>query len=540
MNSEKQTPSPSRLVESLRDTGYSHQAAFADIVDNCIAANATNITIDISQDFMGNDVSVAFYDNGDGMSVDELKNAMRYGSDKRPSPKSLGKFGMGLKTASTSFCRRLSVISIKNKIPSIRVWDIDEIIDQDEWILLEPNLDEYSDYLEKLEALTDGYGTVVIWTRVDRLIINNGTDYIQKAMDTIIAEISQHLSATFGKFLIGIDNFNNTQADEYTNPEVTIMLNDLLIEGWNPNGLFLNKNANDDRVISDIKTREVPLVHDDKVTTSQYTINGFVLPRKQDLTGEEEEQLRYTNYNQGFYIYRENRLIYGGGWPHNLFAEDPHLTLLRVVLDFDYELDEYFEIDIRKSKVNFNPKMREELKKILAPWKNEANKRYRGERSVEPLVDPNHSNSSRVIQRTVIDYNQNIIKRISEDGNSVILENKFGEIEVKLNKSQEDSKMYVLNATTLDGNILWSCESDEQGNTIVILNQEHEFYKRFYYGKSNNIMVQAMDSVFWSLANAELKSNDDKTRKNFEEMRFLVSQNLSFLAKELPNIECLN
>ena len=122
MISEKQIPSPSRLVESLRDTGYSHQAAFADIVDNCIAANASNVVIDITQDFMGNDLSVAFYDNGEGMSVDELKNAMRYGSDKRPSPKSLGKFGMGLKTASTAFCRRLSVISIKDNVPSIRVW----------------------------------------------------------------------------------------------------------------------------------------------------------------------------------------------------------------------------------------------------------------------------------------------------------------------------------------------------------------------------------------------------------------------------------
>ncbi|MDA7440717.1 ATP-binding protein [Candidatus Pseudothioglobus singularis] len=540
MISEKQIPSPSRLVESLRDTGYSHQAAFADIVDNCIAANASNVVIDITQDFMGNDLSVAFYDNGEGMSVDELKNAMRYGSDKRPSPKSLGKFGMGLKTASTAFCRRLSVISIKDNVPSIRVWDIDEIIDQDEWVLLEPNLEDYSNYLEKLKTLTDGSGTVVIWTRVDRLITNNGTDYIQKAMDTIIAEISQHLSATFGKFLIGVDNFNNTKADEFTQPEVTITVNDLVIEGWNPNGLYLNENAIDDRVISTIKTREVPLVSDDEVTTSKYTINGLVLPRKQDLSGEEEDQLRYTNYNQGFYIYRENRLIYGGGWPHKLFAEDPHLTLLRVVLDFDHELDEYFEIDIRKSKVNFNPKMREELKKILGPWKNEASKRYRGERADEPVSDPNHSNSSKVIQRTVIDYNQNKIKRISDDGNSVILENQFGEIEVKLNKSQEGSKMYVLNAATLDGNILWSSESDELGNTIVILNQEHEFYRRFYCGKSNNIMVQAMDSVFWSLANAELKSNDDKTRKNFEEMRFLVSQNLSFLAKELPAIECLN
>jgi len=186
MNSEQQIPSPSRLVESLRDTGYSYQAAFADIVDNSIAANASNISIDISKDFMGNDVTVAFYDDGDGMNLDELKNAMKYGSDRRPSPKSLGKFGMGLKTASTAFCRRLAVISMRDSEPNIRVWDIDEIIEQDDWILIEPDATEYQEYLDKLKSISGSSGTAVVWTKVDRLLTNAGTDFIQQAMDIIV------------------------------------------------------------------------------------------------------------------------------------------------------------------------------------------------------------------------------------------------------------------------------------------------------------------------------------------------------------------
>ena len=110
MNQEKELteddfrPSAGRLVESLRDTGYSREAAFADILDNAIAANATRIAIELQ--YMYGEFRVTITDNGDGMSEVDLKNAMRYGSDRRPNPKSLGKFGMGLKTASTAFCRR--------------------------------------------------------------------------------------------------------------------------------------------------------------------------------------------------------------------------------------------------------------------------------------------------------------------------------------------------------------------------------------------------------------------------------------------------
>lgn len=532
MQFEEQIPSPSRLVESLRDTGYSYEAAFADIVDNSIAANANRVEIDIEEDFMGNEVTVAFYDNGDGMSETELKNAMKYGSEKRSSPKSLGKFGMGLKTASTAFCRRLTVISIKNKEANARTWDVDKIIEEDSWLLIEPDLKDFSKQYNKLKEFCENSGTVVIWSKVDRLLTNSGTDFINKATDTIIKDLKQHLSAVFGKFLIGIDNFDNTKSDTYSKPDVELYINSKRLKGWNPSGFHLNDHKTDNKVLRDARVQKVIK----KGREFDYKITGYVLPRKQNLSSEEEEDLRFTNYNQGFYIYRENRLVFGGGWPHRLFSQDPHLNLLRVVLDFDHNLDDYFEIDIRKSKINFPVKMREELKKLLGPWKNEANRRYRGEQNI---VDPNnekkvdHSQASKAIERTVVDLEKNKIIRIGDGGQSVILKNKFGEIEVQLHKYDPSSLVYVVGASQLEGGLLWDYKSDEEGNTIVILNQNHEFYKRFYE-QANSVMVQAMDSVFWSLANSGIKSNSDLAKKNLEEMRFVVSENLSFLAKELP------
>ena len=125
-------PTPSRLVGGLRDTGYTLEASFADIVDNSIAAEATKIDIQIYREIDGG-LRVVIADNGEGMDLSTLLGAMRYGSPKRKSPKSLGKFGMGLKTASTAFCRKLTVISQKNKERHARTWDIDEIIRLDQW-----------------------------------------------------------------------------------------------------------------------------------------------------------------------------------------------------------------------------------------------------------------------------------------------------------------------------------------------------------------------------------------------------------------------
>ena len=118
-------PDPERVIVGLRDTGYELNTAIADIVDNSIAANASAVQLWLAADMKGN-IRLLIVDNGDGMDRQGLLNAMQYGSKARPSRASLGKYGLGLKTASTAFCKRLSVISRANgTTPAMMAtWDL--------------------------------------------------------------------------------------------------------------------------------------------------------------------------------------------------------------------------------------------------------------------------------------------------------------------------------------------------------------------------------------------------------------------------------
>ena len=133
-NAVELVPDPSRLIESLRDTGYEFNTALADIVDNSVAAWAERVDVTIEMTFDG-EVVIRVADDGSGMDAEGLLNAMRYGSSHRDDPASLGKFGMGLKTASTAFCRQLSLISRSDSSSETRriVWDLDHVAKVGRW-----------------------------------------------------------------------------------------------------------------------------------------------------------------------------------------------------------------------------------------------------------------------------------------------------------------------------------------------------------------------------------------------------------------------
>lgn len=537
-------PSPSRLVESLRDTGYSYQAAFADIVDNSIAAGANQIEIDIKESIYGGEITVAFYDNGSGIDEYEIVNAMRYGSEKRPSPKSLGKFGMGLKTASTSFCKKLTVISKSNEKLSARCWDIETIKNRDKWILLTPTLEEYAGHLEKLAKVSGGAsGTVVVWEEVDRLINNSGTDYTAQAIDHLIKEIREHLSATFGKFLIGLSSFNNMAPKTPSYPDIKILVNGEPLIGWDPTGKFLNSIEEPDRVLIEKGSHTVTLYSEGINRTSKFELNGYVLPNKNKMSDDELKAVRFGNDNQGFYIYRENRLIFGGGWPHRLFSQDSHLNLLRVELNFDHQLDDYFEIDIRKSKITLPLKIRNNLKQALAPWRYQAQSRYRTNNptpTVSDTVDDkiSHSGSSRAIQLQQPNTGKVEVVFFDKNSSTISIRNRFGVVEINRAAIVLGTNVFVTTVSSVEGGMLWEIDITEDENTVVILNEEHEFYRRFYQSREiTPVLVQAMDSLFWALANAELNSISEPARRNFEELRLSLSNSLKHLAKELPDVE---
>jgi hypothetical protein len=192
------SPSPSRLVESLRDTGYTFPMSIADIIDNSIAAGATEIDLKLISEFDGN-LKLKIMDNGSGMTENELIECMKYGSKKRIDPKSLGKFGMGLKTASTAFCKSLLVFSNKD-VNCSKQWDIDEIISQDKWVLLSTKVDE-DDYIEFESFINGGIGTLVVWDKIDRLIKSKSRTTIEKQLDQTLNDLKRHLSAVFGRFI---------------------------------------------------------------------------------------------------------------------------------------------------------------------------------------------------------------------------------------------------------------------------------------------------------------------------------------------------
>jgi hypothetical protein len=527
-------PTPSRLVEGLRDTGYSLKASFADIVDNSIAADATKIDIQIYQEIDGR-LRVVISDNGDGMDLPTLLNAMRYGSPKRESPKSLGKFGMGLKTASTAFCRKLTVLSKQNEALHGRTWDIDEIIRLDQWKLLTPNYDNYEEDIETLSNLSNGgSGTVIIWEEVDRLLVFSNKNAIVKAMNGIITEITDHLSSTFGKFL-DKDNAEVTNVD--------IMVNGVLLEGWTPSGEWLNANG-EKRVTIQSKNIDVEMVEDGLQRDESFELKGIILPNKSQLTEEELKQLRYGNDNQGFYIYREGRLIIGGGWPHRLFTKEPHLNLLRVELNFNHELDDYFGIDIRKTRIIFPQSLRERIKTYLAPYRNEANQRYRqGSKPVTPPGEKggdtnDRTGSNNAIGKHTEDNTHAEVSITNPQSGEISVKNKYGETAVSHAELVKGTDVLVEERETLDDGVLWQFGINEDGEVCVLLNKSHVFYKKFYTPNFNNpVLIQSMDSLFWALANGEIGSMSEKSRRNIEELRFLVSKDLRFLAEELPDVD---
>ena len=170
-------PNASALIEGHRDFGYDLKTALADVIDNSISAGATSVKLEV--DTSSDDPWLAIVDNGTGMSEEELIEAMRLGSknptDARESG-DLGRFGLGLKSASFSQCRSLTVLSRKEGVTSCARWDLDHVARRNTWAL---------ELLGKNASLScwrhlEGYanGTVVLWEKLDRLSGGDGPKYL--------------------------------------------------------------------------------------------------------------------------------------------------------------------------------------------------------------------------------------------------------------------------------------------------------------------------------------------------------------------------
>jgi hypothetical protein len=347
MKTEVVEPIWGNFNESLRDIGYSFEVAVADLIDNSITAKAPVIKIHC----VSHPSAVfAMLDHGKGMSEIELVEAMRMATrnprDKRHKD-DLGRFGLGLKTASFSQCRRLTVLSKKNGVISVRQWDLDVIAKKNAWLLITPT--EFTNYPFFDELCNIEQGTLVCWEKIDRIT--------KKSLPKQLDVLRRHISLVFHRFLEKRARFS----------PIKISINNTPVNPFNP--FNINHPATqqfaEEKIIlfgSTVLIQPFILPHHSKISQQEY-----------ELYATEEGYIK----SQGFYLYRGNRILIYGTWWGLHRSIDAH-KLVRIRIDIPNDLDHYWNIDIKKSIAHPCEEIRNDLRRIIAQTTEKGSRPFTG------------------------------------------------------------------------------------------------------------------------------------------------------------------
>lgn len=366
---QRLAPSAASLTASMRDLGYSLATAIADLIDNSISAGASRI--EIYCDLAREHPTLAIIDNGRGMSHNEILVAMRHGAinpNFQRAPSDLGRFGLGLKTASFSQCRRLTVVSSQEGIRCGAEWDLDRINQQDDWIvaLLDQSEATEQPFVEHLGL----NGTVVIWRVLDRLFEAESGHTRDEIVNEKLDLVGKHLSLVFHRFLTG---------EVKGQGKIAISVNGHAIEPFDP---FCRKNSATQMLPEEIVRIGESAVH----------MQPYILPHHSRLSAREYDFYQNRSdfiSNQGAYIYRGGRLMAWGDW-FRLVPKGEATKLARVQIDFPNSLDEAWTIDIRKSRARPPHAVRERLRQVIDHicGRSTTVHRGRGQRLFEEISAP--------------------------------------------------------------------------------------------------------------------------------------------------------
>ena len=361
-------PSAARLTSSLRDVGYDFVSAIADLIDNSISADATDVRVEI--EFAGWDSAIYVADNGSGLNPRGMIEALRFGSRRTYESGQLGRYGLGLKTASLSQARSVTVVSrpAERKRAFWRSLDLDLIAELDEWVLAENPRDRAIARSEKM--LGTGTGTVVIWQNLDRVLPPSGADsgWAKRRFETLVDKTKRHLAVVFHRFLTG----------ENKAPRINIRVNGEKVRPWDP---FVRREPG---------TQQLPAQNfelENATGVGVVELRRYILPDKKSFSSLDafEGAAGPLNWNrqQGLYIYRENRLVQWGSWGGTR-GIDEHTKLARASLDFTYDLDEVFNINVAKMRVSVPAQLKQMLDRPVSELCILADRVYRRHTSDTP------------------------------------------------------------------------------------------------------------------------------------------------------------
>ena len=352
----KLPPRASALSASMRDLGYSLETAVADLLDNSISAGAT--VVQIFCDLTRYCPTLAIIDNGKGMNAEEVIAAMRYGSSNPAEerlPGDLGRFGLGLKTASFSQCKCLTIASAQKGVLHSAEWDLNLVDEKDDWVIsvLEEEEIRGLPFINELGR----NGTLVVWRELDRLLEDATGPKQHEIINEKLDALGKHLSLVFHRYLAG----------DIGRRRLTVSVNGHELEPFDP---FCRNNSATQRLPEEI-------VYVDGV---RVRMQPYILPHHSKLSAVDYDYYQNRSdfiSNQGAYIYRSGRLMAWGDW-FRLIPKGENTKLARVQIDFPSKLDESWTIDIKKSRACPPLQVRERLKQVIAQISERSTTVHRG------------------------------------------------------------------------------------------------------------------------------------------------------------------
>lgn len=341
------TPEAGNLMGSMRFMGYTFNAAVSDILDNSISAAAKAIHIYFPTDSEIDNCYLAILDNGIGMSKAELAQAMKYGSvdcNKDRQSSDMGRYGLGMKSASLSQCRVLTVISKQGDEISGYSWDYNSIQGKSEWNMIEFESSELITFPHFLDLEQQSSGTLVIWQDFD--IISKATNgLVYTTLKEYRHKLRDHIALIFHRFL------NEPNG-------LKIHIDNAQVKGLDP---FLS-NSHKRRVLDELDIQ----IDDNNGVEHHIKAIPVVLPYKNNMTEADIKALggiENMRIKQGFYLYRNKRLIIWGTW---FGAQRTELTKnARIMIDIPNSLDDIWSIDVMKKNASMPKKVQNALRKAV-------------------------------------------------------------------------------------------------------------------------------------------------------------------------------
>lgn len=570
-NKKPRKMNAARVCFGISRIGYTPASAICDIIDNAVSAHATEVHVKIVQKnnnyngYRKNNIEeYLIIDNGDGMNLEAIENALDLGSnDFLYSQDTLSKFGLGLKSASFAQGKRLEVISGDGCGVHKEYVDLDEI--EDEYFSVEEELSEKDKELAKTYFSNGNKGTII---RISKIHTNN-----HPSLNSTLKELKEKIGVIYYYFL---------------KKDLHIYINDEEIEAFDP--LFTEEagNNNLDENEWDGKSVQWILRPKEILLDSEARINGSIeitmLPHPKVRTNEGisdvsiRDKYHINANNYGFYVYRNGRLI---NWANRLdiIPQDQDYYAFRGRININSDADDAFNIDVSKSHINLSEDAQGSLDDYIADYKRKCKVAWKNAYSkYKALLSEDSIDISNKIAIESMDY----VDTDSDDNNDINYHNEIVRREkeiikhsreksiddtiTRINDEENDTKTKediteedilttikgssavselnnIFKVSAITDNILWEPYVDAEKKECVRISKSHRYSKLIYENNSLNKDLQVLFELFLLIeTKAELQVRKryqgvdyNKATEMFEEYRLAISEKLARLCRKEEN-----